>query len=460
MIHPESVRVLVVDDEEAFRYMLNTLLTAEAYKTDLAADGTEAINKLQQTEYDIVLLDILMPRIDGMEVLKFSKDKWPDTQVIMLTGLQEIQIAVQCIKMDAFDYVMKPYSSDELLSAIERAYERRQLRLENKLMRHELARVTAPTDLIGESMALKGVLDIAQKVAPSDTTVLIQGGSGTGKEVIANFIWKNSPRANKPFIVVNCASIPDTLIESELFGHEKGAFTDAHATKQGIVEIANGGTLLLDEVGDVSPLIQPKLLRFVETGEYRRVGSNTVSHSDVRIISATNKNLVEEVQRGKFREDLLYRLNVITLSVPALRDRREDIPLLADYFLKNRVRMRVQKSLSRAAMRVLLDYDWPGNVRELENVIERAAVLSQGEEIQVDDLALPLTSVATYPDSPYGRALADKLGTPISLKDVERVHIESVLRQLHWNKSATARSLGISLKTLYVKIQQYNIQQE
>ena len=184
MIHPESVRVLVVDDEEAFRYMLNTLLTAEAYKTDLAADGTEAINKLQQTEYDIVLLDILMPRIDGMEVLKFSKDKWPDTQVIMLTGLQEIQIAVQCIKMDAFDYVMKPYSSDELLSAIERAYERRQLRLENKLMKHELARVTAPTDLIGESMALKGVLDIAQKVAPSDTTVLIQGGSGTGKEVI------------------------------------------------------------------------------------------------------------------------------------------------------------------------------------------------------------------------------------------------------------------------------------
>jgi DNA-binding NtrC family response regulator len=307
--------------------------------------------------------------------------------------------------------------------------------------------------MVGESETFRRVLDVAAKVAPTESTVLIQGPSGTGKELIANFIYQHSERQGEPFVALNCASIPDTLIESELFGHEKGAFTDARAMKQGIVEIANKGTLFLDEIGDISPLIQPKILRFIQTGEFRRVGGNTTLHADCRILSATNKNLKEQARDGKFREDLLYRLNVITIELPSLRQRKDDIPLLVASFLNTRMKTKVETTISPEAMEVLMGYDWPGNIRELENVIERAAILCRNHAIEPADLSIP-TMPSTQPGSNRGD---DKIGTAIPLKEVERLHIEAVLRSFRGNKAETAKVLGISLKTLYTKIQQYQM---
>ncbi len=283
--------------------------------------------------------------------------------------------------------------------------------------------------------------------------MLIQGPSGTGKELVANFIYQHSGRNNEPFVTLNCASIPDTLIESELFGHEKGAFTDARAMKQGIVEIANKGTLFLDEIGDISPIVQPKILRFIQSGEFRRVGGNTTLKADCRILSATNKNLKDEVREGRFREDLLYRLNVITIEMPSLRQRKEDIPLLVASFLHNRMKTKVKTTISPKAMEVLMEYDWPGNIRELENVIERAAILCRNNLIEPQDLSLPNAPMSL----PVSARSDEKLGTAIPLKEIERMHIEGVLRSFRGNKAETAKILGISLKTLYTKIQQYQI---
>jgi DNA-binding NtrC family response regulator len=294
-------------------------------------------------------------------------------------------------------------------------------------------------------------------VAPTDSSVLIQGPSGTGKELIASFLHKNSLRKDHPFVALNCASIPETLIESELFGHEKGAFTDAIAMKQGLVEIANGGTLFLDEVGEISLMMQPKLLRFLQTGEYRRVGGNKNFHADVRIISATNKDLRTEVAAGRFREDLLYRLNVITLHLPPLRDRKEDILLLVDYFLKKRIKGKDAIRIDPKALELLTKYDWPGNIRELENVIERAAILCRNNLIRVDDLALPIGMRPVSSQTAGGSDGAPLLGSPVSLREIEKVHIDGVLKTVNWNKNMAAKILGISLKTLYTKIQQYNL---
>lgn len=446
--------VLIADDEEAFRSMVATLLEGEGYKVDTTADGVQAINALQQRAYDAVLLDVKMPKVDGLEVLKFAKENAPSTEVIMVTGFDDVKIAVQCMRLGAYDYITKPYSAAELTATLKRALERRSLLLENKLIKNELSRVTTSSDIVGESRAFQKVLEVALTVAPTESTILIQGSSGTGKELIANFIFKNSERAANPFVVVNCASIPDTLIESEVFGHEKGAFTDARAQKQGIVELANGGTLFLDEVGDVSMLVQPKLLRFIQTGEFRRVGGTAILKSDVRIVSATNKNLHQEVKEGRFREDLLYRLNVITIEIPPLRERKEDIPLLANNFLVNKLRTRVKKTISPEAMEVLKSYSWPGNVRELENVLERAAILSRGNEIQPHDIALPAYIAAAAGGN------NNSLGTAVAMKEIEKLHIDGVLRGTHWNKNISAKILGISLKTLYTKIKQYNLKPE
>jgi two-component system response regulator AtoC len=444
--------VLVVDDEEAFRYVLSSLLSGEGYNVDTAADGVAAINALQGKIYHLVLCDVKMPKVDGVEVLKFIRANLAGTEVIMITGVNDVKIAVECMKLGAYDYVNKPTTSDELLATVTRALERRQLMLDNLLMKNELGRMQGSEQIVGDSAAIKKVLDIARKVAPSESTVLVQGPSGTGKELLANFIYRNSSRMNEPFVTLNCASIPDTLIESELFGHEKGAFTDARAAKPGIVEIANNGTLFLDEVGDISPIVQPKILRFIQSGEFRRVGGNTTLKADCRILSATNKNLHDEVKAGKFREDLLYRLNVITIDVPPLRQRKDDIPLLVASFLNIKMKTRVQKTISARAMEVLMNYDWPGNVRELENVIERAAILCQDNTIEPQDLSLPNTAMALPTASSGG-----KLGTALPLKEIERLHIEGVLRSFRGSKPETAKVLGISLKTLYTKIQQYQI---
>jgi len=386
----EAISILAVDDEEAFLQAIQALLTHEGYNVDVASDGVLAINALQKKIFDLILLDVKLPRVDGVEVLKFIHDQSFDTPVIMLTGVHDLKIAVECMQLGAYSYVTKPCAGDELFALINHAVESKRLSLENKVLKTELARHTVAGKIIGESKPIQELLHIAAKVAPTNSPVLIQGPSGTGKELVANFLHKNSLRKDQQFVALSCASIPESLLESELFGHERGAFTDAHALKQGIVEIANGGTLFLDEIGEISLMIQPKLLRFLQTGEYRRVGGNKNFKSDVRVISATNKNLHDEITRGNFREDLLYRINVITLSVPTLCERLEDIPLLVDYFLKYRMRPNELKMIDPQALELLMNYDWPGNVRELENVIERAGILCKENRISVEDIALPI----------------------------------------------------------------------
>jgi DNA-binding NtrC family response regulator len=445
--------ILVADDEEEFRDLLSSLLSRAGYTVDTAVDGVTAINAVQTKLYHVVLCDVKMPKVDGVEVLKFIKADFPGIEVIMLTGFADVQMAVECMKLGAYDYISKPISNDKLLTTIRRAIERRELALENVLMRNQLNRLGSRSDIIGESRVFRDVLQIAAKVAPTESTALIQGATGTGKELIANFIQQNSTRSNEPFVAVDCASIADTLIESTLFGHEKGAFTDAHITKQGIVELANKGTLFLDEVGDISLIVQPKLLRFIQSGEFRRVGGNTVLKADCRILSATNKNLKDEVKAERFREDLLYRINVITIEMPSLRERKQDIPILIASFLQNKMKTKVKKNILPKAVEMLMEYHWPGNIRELENVIERAAILCQDNVIQPYDISLPIAPTSL----PAGVSRDEKIGTAVPLKEIDRLHIEGVLKSFRGNKTESAKVLGISLKTLYTKIQQYQI---
>ncbi len=451
-------KILIVDDEIQLSNLLrDELQETEKYIVDLAYDGVEAINLIQKNIYDVILLDIKLPRIGGMEVLKFIQEKSPDSQVIILSRYGDVKTVVESIRLGAYDFIGKPYDVDELFNAIQRAMEKRKLLIKSKVMESELARV-ASTEIIGESPVFKKLLEDAKKIAVEDSYVLIEGASGTGKELIAHLIHNESPRKCYPFVALNCASIPDTLIESELFGHEKGAFTDAHTLKPGLVEVANGGTLFLDEIGDISMHIQPKLLRFLETGIFRRVGGTSELHVDVRVISATNKNLLAEVSAGKFRQDLLYRINVFTLKMPLLRERKDDIPLLADYFLRKK--SKEPKILSQEALQLLLEYDWPGNVRELEHVLEGAIILSNGNMIYPNDLKIlqPITQITsnkelyenqTDPENNYGKLL--------SIDEVEKIHIEHVLKIMKGNRSKTAEALGISQKALYLKIKKYGI---
>lgn len=449
-----KIPVLIADDEEEFSFMLKVYLESQNYDVSVVYDGVEAINLLQERSFDIALLDIKMPKVDGIEVLKYIKENHPYIEVIMLTGVGDVRIAVECMRLGAYDYLTKPYSSEELGRTIKKLVEKQNLLKENLLMKAQMRSFSGLTEIVGNSPKFKETMDIALKVAPTESTILIQGPSGSGKELIANYIYKNSSRCDKPFVVLNCASLPDALIESELFGHEKGAFTDAYVTKRGLVELADGGTLFLDEVGDVSPTVQPKLLRFIQSGEFRRVGGNIVLKADVRIISATNKNLSEEVKLGRFREDLLYRLNVITISVPPLRDRKSDIPFLAENFLTRKMRTRVVKKLSPEALEVLMQYDWPGNIRELENVLERAAILAKDDVIYPKDLSILLNANYTTQNGSSNSII----GTSVPMKEIEKLHIEGVLKNLRGNKVEAAKVLGISLKTLYTKIHQYQIQ--
>ncbi len=442
----EEFSALVVDDEKNVADLLKLQLVESGFYVDVANDGAVGINKVQSRKFDVILLDLKMPRINGLEVLKFVKENQPDAQVLILTGYGDIKTAVDSIKMGAFDFITKPYNFDELLVSVNNALEMRRLIVDNKVMKMQLGE--GKFELVGQSPALQKVVEVALKVAPSDASVLITGPSGSGKELIAHLVHENSERSRKPFVALNCASIPDTLIESELFGHEKGAFTDAHTLKQGLAEIADGGTLFLDEVGDISFLVQPKLLRFIETGTYRRVGGTTEMSLNVRIVSATNKDLEREVEEGKFREDLLYRLNVVHVEIPSLGQRREDIPLLVEHFLQKKQRTRRAKRISASALKLLMEYDWPGNIRELENVIERAAILAGGDEITTELIALTSKSKSTD---------LRKIPTRLSLAELEKIHIENVLKANGFNRNKSAKALGISLKTLYLKIKHYEI---
>ena len=454
----KKYNLLIVDDEEPLRVILESeLAESDEFTVDTAVDGGEAINRIQAKVYDVILLDIRMPRVSGIEVLTFVQEYSPTTQVIILTNYADVKTAIQTIKMGAYDFLAKPYDIDELFNTIHRAIERRQLFIDNKLMKSELDRKAGSSEIIGQSPQFLKLVESATRFANSDSFVLIQGASGTGKELIAHLIHRRSPRSNRPFVAVNCASIPDTLLESELFGHERGAFTNAFASKQGLVEVANGGTLFLDEVGDISPAIQPKLLRFLETGEFRRVGGTNLLTVDVRVVCATNKDLVEEVHAGRFREDLLYRLNVVTLRMPLLRERPDDIPILADFFLARKAKSKNTKRLSPAALQVLVKHDWPGNVRELAHLIEGAILLSTGDIIEPNDFTVYSHRANSPPpaDTPRPETRPSEVST---LEEMEREHIERVLKENNYNRSKTAEVLGISKKTLYLKIKRYGMQ--
>jgi len=453
----KKFNLLIVDDEESLRTLLESeLQDSDEFNVDCAADGGQAINQIQMKVYDVILLDIRMPRVSGIEVLKFVQEYSPTTQVIILTNYADIRTAIQTIKMGAYDFLAKPYDIDELFNTIHRALERKRLFIDNKLMRSELSRKAGNSELIGQSPLFLKLIESATRLAASDSFVLIQGASGTGKELIANLIHRRSHRSDRPFVAMNCASIPDTLLESELFGHEKGAFTNAISTKQGLVEVANGGTLFLDEVGDISPAIQPKLLRFLETREFRRVGGTHLLSVDVRVVSATNKDLNEEVAAGRFREDLLYRLNVTTLQMPLLKERKEDIPILADFFLMRKSKTKNPKKLSPGALSHLMSYDWPGNVRELEHALEGSLLLSSGEYI--DDTDLPMYVNRTEKSgSDIPKVLHTGDGAPMTIEELEHLHIERVLRDNKYNRTRTADMLGISTKTLYLKIKKYQL---
>jgi DNA-binding NtrC family response regulator len=390
-----------------------------------------------------------MPRISGVEVLRYAKEHAPATQVIMLTNVVDVKTAIETTKLGAYDFISKPYEPAELLATVRRALEHKQL-----LIDKEVNKLARPVDLIGECQIFKDVVNKSIKLASSEAFVLIQGASGTGKELFARLVHEHSPRKDQPFIAVNCAAMPDQLLESELFGHEKGSFTSAIKTKQGLVEVADGGTLFLDEVGDISITTQPKLLRFLETGEFRRVGGTSSRMVDVRVVSATNKNLQEEVKAARFREDLLYRLNVVSLRLPNLNERKEDIPLLVENFLSRKTKT---KYLSPDAFQVLMSYDWPGNVRELEHVIEGAVALSHGDVIEPKDLWMNVALSSTpYPTAVQSQApSSDKF---MKIDELEKLYIERTLKHHRWNRVKTAASLGITPKTLYLKIKRYKIQ--
>lgn len=443
--------VLVVDDEKLFREVLTSKLIEHGFQTDNAANGIEAINKIQRQPFDLILLDIKMPRVNGIEVLKHIKDNTLETEVIMLTTFTDVRTAVETVKLGAYDYITKPYDLPELLQTIHRALDHRRLKLDNIVLKSELDRRSQSRDVVGSSPAFQSILETVDKVAPTDSNVLIQGPSGSGKEVIANLIFRKSHRKDKPFVAIDCASIPDTLLESELFGHERGAFTDAMVLKHGLVEIANNGTMFLDEIGDVSMTIQPKLLRFLQTGEFRRIGGTQTIKVNVRVIAATNKDLKEAVKNQLFREDLLFRLNVITLHLPSLADRKDDIPTLVDYFMNSKSRIKPMKKVSPKAMEKLQNYFWPGNIRELENVIERAIILTPGETIEPQDFVLD------YSAKGEGESYSSDSFARLSLSDIEKIHIERILKENDYSKKKAAEVLGISLRTLYTKIYDYQI---
>jgi len=446
---PKRYHILIVDDEESITYLLKTEFEDRSeFAADVALNGADAINLIQANVYDVILLDVKMPRVSGIEVLKHVKEHSPSTEVIMLTNLTDVKTAIETVKLGAYDFVGKPYETDQLMATVHRALEHRQLVIQKEV--NELVR---PSDIIGESKAFRDVVENAKRVAASETFVLIQGESGTGKELFAQLVHRHSSRKDQPFVAVNCAAMPDQLLESELFGHEKGSFTSAVNTKQGLVEVADGGTLFLDEVGDISLMTQPKLLRFLETGEFRRVGGTVTRKVDVRIISASNKNLPDEVKAGRFRGDLLFRLNVVSFRLPALSERKADIPLLVQHFLARKSKT---KRISDDAMALLMRYDWPGNVRELEHVIEGALVMAHTDEIQPEDFWLNTAVQPQITQTSGGIDHTSDLGL-LSLEELEKIQIEKILKHNKGDRTKSAEMLGISKKTLYLKIKRYGI---
>ena len=453
----KNAKILVCDDDETLCYLLKEQLLEEGFVVDTVYDGNLAIEAIKGKNYDVLLLDLNMGEVSGEDVLKFVNDYTSSLQVIVLTAQSDVKKAIECIKIGAYDFINKPYNFDELLVTINRALEHKELLVKTTILASQVNKKLS-NSIIGESPELQKIINLANKSALSDSNILIEGETGTGKELFADYIHRHSARNDKPFVVINCASLPDQLIESELFGHEKGAFTDAKSTKQGLVEIAHGGTLFLDEIGELSLSLQPKLLRFLENGEYRRIGGVTSLTSNVRVIGATNRNLLEEADNKKFRRDLLFRLNVITLTIPPMRERKGDVLLLARHFLEIKSPIRSPKKLSSEAEEALSKYSFPGNVRELDHIIERAMIFAEGDTIHVEDLNLPaeiIEKIEEVQDSSL-----QKIEEVLSMDEVEKKHIAHALRLNKWDRTQTASQLGISPKTLYTKIKKYQIKQE
>jgi two-component system response regulator HydG len=448
--------ILVVDDDQAHRTMLRTLLSGWGYKIVEADDGQVAIEKVHEQAFDMILMDIRMLKVSGLEALDGIKTYNPAIPVIIMTAYSSVETAVEALKKGAYDYLTKPLDFDELRLAMERAMDHSQLKVENRLLRETLGSHFDRQNIIGRSTAMVKLLETVAQVAPSEATVLITGDSGTGKELIAGAIHFNSPRKDGSFVKVNCAAITETLLESELFGHEKGAFTGAHRLKEGKFRQADGGSLFLDEVSEMSLGMQVKLLRALQEREITRVGGEEVIKVDVRVIAATNKDLIQEIESERFREDLYYRLNVVTLNVPPLKERKEDIPLLAQHYLnmfaeKNRKQI---KGFTPQAMDQLLNYDWPGNVRELMNAVERSVVLSRSEYLDEQDLPLVIKGALSDEEkSPSRYAVPEDL----PLEDVEKATILKTLESTDGNKSEAARRLGITRKTLHKKLKKYGM---
>lgn len=453
----QNAKILVCDDEETVCYLLKEQLLEEGFQVDTVYDGGFAIDAIKRKNYDILLLDLNMREVQGEEVLKFVNEYSDSVQVVILTAQSELRKAIECIKAGAYDYITKPYDVDDLLVTVNRAIDHKNLLLKTTLLAKEADKKHS-TSIVGKSPELHRVLNLAMKSAVSDSNILIEGETGTGKELFAEYVHKNSSRKEKPFVVINCASLPDQLIESELFGHERGAFTDAKSTKQGLVEIAHGGTLFLDEIGELSLTLQPKLLRFLENGEFRRIGGITNLTSDVRVIGATNRNLLDEAEKKNFRKDLLFRLNVITLTIPPLRERKEDILILANHFLETKSPVRSPKRLSKEAEEMLMIYSFTGNIRELEHIIERALIFAEDEVIRIEDLNLP--SSFTRARSKRIAETSDGAEELIKMEDIEKWHMRRILNRNNWDRTKTAIQLGISPKTLYTKIKKYHLKEE
>ena len=449
----DKLNILIIEDERFQREMLKGFLAGEGHRVAEAKDGNTAIRQVQDGHFDLLLLDFKMPGMNGIEVLEKIKNINPEISVIMMTAYGTIETAVDAMKLGAVDYIPKPIDLDQLLTLVNRISERQTLIRENEILRQKVwKKGLAQEQIIYKDAGMETIINMVGRVASSRATVLIMGESGTGKELFANLVHATSPRSEKPMIVVNCGALPETLLESELFGYEKGAFTGATARRMGRFEEADGGTLFLDEIGELSPPVQVKLLRFLQEREFQRLGGNQTIQADVRIISATNQNLEEKVKEGTFREDLYYRLNVVSITVPPLRDRRGDISVLTKYFIKrfSAENGKDIKGLSNEAMDILMKYDYPGNVRELENIIERAVVITRDQVISIKDLPFEEISPQHFADYKEGGALRDEI------ESLERKRIEQALDETGNNQTKAAELLGITERTLRYKLKKYN----
>jgi DNA-binding NtrC family response regulator len=443
--------ILVVDDEDRARSVLIMLLEEHGYMVTGVSTATEALKRINEEVYDLIITDLRLDDMSGMDILKAAKQADPTMEVIVLTGYGTVESAVEAMKLGALDYIKKPWVTDELLMRVERALSRKRMTEEIERLRDRLRRESNFDTIIAESEEMKDVLQLVAKVAESDSPVMLQGESGTGKELLARALHNNG-RPEGPFVPINCSALPETLLESELFGYMRGAFTGATSNKKGLFEEAHNGTLFMDEIGDMSTAVQVKLLRALDLGEIRRVGSNTQFYVDVRLVTATNKDIEALVAEGRFREELYYRLNVIYVFVPPLRDRRTDIIPLAEHFLKmygSKMRKEVME-ISSEARQLMLKYDWPGNVRELENAVERAVVLAQRNTLLPEDL--PVSNQFQQPN-----ILRHAIRGQWDLKRLEKEYILNVLTECSENHSQAAKRLGIARNTLWRKLKEYNL---